>query len=310
MGSLIVQPLISCIVCTYNRQDFILRCLEALSLQSLPPKQFEVIVVDNRSKDRTAELVQGFIQDHPEIQITYGFEEKQGLSHARNSGAKTARGAFLTYIDDDAIADSHLLEEVLKVFEQYPSAGCVGGRIDLSLPQDLPWWYSGALAGYFSGFDLQAASITKISKIWELPYGANFSVAKKALQEMGGFSTHLGRKGNDFSGGEETELAYRIAAQGYDLYYNPFAVVTHHIKGDRINLKHMVKSARSSAKVWVYFERELMNSNTGIQWDFQNMLKDLTKCFLYWGSHPLQKRFQFFLQALHNYEKVKQKRSY
>jgi hypothetical protein len=179
----------------------------------------------------------------------------------------------------------------------------VSGRIDLSPPQDLPWWYSDALAGYFSGFDLQAAAITKISKMCDLPYGANFSVAKKALQEMGGFSTHLGRKGNDFSGGEETDLAYRIAAHGYDLYYNPFAVVTHHIKEDRINLKHMVKSARCSAKVWVYMERELMRSNMGIQWDLKNMIKDLIKLFLYVSPDPLKKRFQFFLQAVHNYEK-------
>ena len=112
----------------------------------------------------------------------------------------------------------------------YPSAGCVGGRIDLSLPEDLPGWYFDAFAGYFSAFDLRVTSIIKISEIWQLPYGANFSVAKKVLEEMGGFSVRLGRKGNDFSGGEETELAYRIAAQGYDLYYNPFAVVTHHIK--------------------------------------------------------------------------------
>jgi glycosyltransferase involved in cell wall biosynthesis len=90
MGSLIVQPIISCIVCTYNRQDFILQCLEALSLQSLAPKEFEVIVVDNRSKDKTAELVRGFIQDHPKVQMAYVLEEEQGLSFARNRGAKTA----------------------------------------------------------------------------------------------------------------------------------------------------------------------------------------------------------------------------
>ena len=83
--------------------------------------------------------------------------------------------------------------------------------------------------------------------MWELPYGANFSVAKTALFGVGGFSTQLGRKGKDFSGGEETDLAYRIAANGYDLYYNPFAIVTHYIREERINIQHMIKSAKSSA---------------------------------------------------------------
>jgi glycosyltransferase involved in cell wall biosynthesis len=302
-------PRISCIVCTYNREDFILQCLEALTHQSLDPKGYEVIVVDNRSRDATPELTRRFIQDHPQIQMVYAFEEKQGLSQARNTGAQVARSDFLTYVDDDAVADDHLLEEVLRVFTMFPSAGCVGGRIELALPQDLPWWYFDAFSGYFSGFDLQTTTITKISEVWQLPYGANFSVAKKALQEMGGFSVRLGRKGNDFSGGEETELAYRVAAYGYDLYYNPFAVVTHHIKRDRMTVNHMVRTARSSAKVWVYMERELMRSNTRFEWDLKNMLKDLVKLGFYLGPDPLKRRFQFFLQALHHYEKVKRKRS-
>lgn len=310
MESLKEQPKVSSIVCTYNRQDSILQCLEALSHQSLEPKGYEVIAVDNGSKDATPDLIKGFIQTHPTMQMTYVFEEKQGLSHARNTGAKVAKSNILTYIDDDAIADPHLLEEILRVFTQHPSAGCVGGRIDLSLPQDLPWWYSDALAGYFSGFELQATTITKISEVWQLPYGANFSVAKKALLEMGGFSIHLGRKGNDFSGGEETELAYRIAAQGYDLYYNPFAVVTHYIKKERMNLKHMIRSAQASAKVWVYMERELMKSNMGVIGDLRNMIKDLIKLLFYIGRENGRRRFQYFLQALHHYEKVKRKRSY
>jgi glycosyltransferase involved in cell wall biosynthesis len=300
-------PRISCIVCTYNREDFILQCLEALTRQSLDPKGYEVIVVDNRSRDATPDLTRRFIQDHPEIQMVYAFEEKQGLSQARNTGAQVARSDFLTYVDDDAIANPYLLEQICKVFEANPSAGCVGGRIDLSLPEKVPWWYSEALSGYFSGFNLPVTSVIKISEIWQLPYGANFSVAKKALQEMGGFSVRLGRKGNDFSGGEETELAYRIAAQGYDLYYNPFAVVIHHIKKERMNLKHMVKTAKASAKVWVHMERELMKSNMGADWDLRNMGKDCVKLFSYMGAGSLKKRFQFFLQALHNYEKVKLK---
>jgi GT2 family glycosyltransferase len=307
MESLKGQPQISCIVCTYNRQDFIVRCLEALFRQSLNPKDYEVIVVDNRSQDKTADLIRDFIQTHQEIQMTYVFEENQGLSHARNRGARVAKADFLTYIDDDAIADTHLLEEVLRVFMLYPTAGCVGGRIELALPEDLPGWYFEPFAGYFSAFELAVTVITRISEIWQLPYGANFSVAKKVLEEMGGFSVHLGRKGNDFSGGEETDLAYRIAAQGYDLYYNPFAVVTHHIKRDRMTLKHMVRTARSSANVWVYMERELMRSNTGLRWDFQNLVKDSAKCFFYFGNDVLKQKFRFFLQALHNYEKVKRK---
>ena len=301
------KPRISCIVCTYNRQDFILQCLEALTTQTLDPKGYEVIVVDNHSKDGTASLANRFIESHPQVDMVYTFEERQGLSHARNAGARMARSDILTYIDDDAVAHPLLLEEILRVFDTYPFAGCVGGRIELALPSDLPWWYSEALAGYFSHYALDGDGMTKISKTWQLPYGANFTVRKKPLSEAGGFSTQLGRKGKDFSGGEEIDLAYRIAARGYDLYYNPSAKVTHHILRDRMTLQHMTHSARSSAKVWVYLERELMRSNTGVQGDLKNLTKDLTKFFLYLGRDPWRKRFCFFLQALHHYEKVRAK---
>ena len=307
MATLNTQPEICCIVCTYNRQDFILRCLEALSRQSLDSRRYEIVVVDNRSKDDTPKLIQNFIEAHPTLQMAYVYEEKQGLSYARNRGAKVARADFLTYIDDDAVADPRLLEEVLSVFTAYPVAGCVGGRIDLALPQDIPWWYFDAFIGYFSGFDLRTTTITRISEVWQLPYGTNFSVQKKVLEEIGGFSVHLGRKGNDYSGGEEIDLAYRIAAHGWDIYYNPLAIVAHHVKRDRMTVKHMIRTSRSSAKVWVYMERELMNSNTGLQWDFRNLVKDCVKCFFYFGEETWKQKFRFFLQALHNYEKVKTK---
>ena len=108
MESMNIRPKISCIVCTYNRQDFILQCLEALTHQSLDAKLYEVIVVDNHSNDATSKLVKGFIANHTDVQTTYVFEGKQGLSYARNAGAGVSQIDILTYIDDDAIADSNL----------------------------------------------------------------------------------------------------------------------------------------------------------------------------------------------------------
>lgn len=298
---------ISCIVCTYNRQDFILHCLEAFAAQSLASDAFEVIVVDNHSTDRTGELVRKFIHDHPGVRMTCAFEEKLGLSNARNTGARLAKGDVLAYIDDDAVSDPRFLEEILRVFQEHPAAGCVGGRIDLSMPDNLPWWYSESLAGYYSAFNLSRTETGKVSELWELPYGANFSVAKKALLELGGFSTRLGRKGKDFSGGEETELAFRMLSRGYEVYYCPFARVTHYIKKERISLKHMVKTARSSAKAWVYVDRELIKSNRGFAPDLKNAARNLFYFIAYPGPHPVKKRFQFFIQTLHNFEKARQK---
>lgn len=299
------KPLISCIICTYNREDFIANCLSSVASQWLSKDLYEIIVVNNNSSDNTEKIVEEFFSSHPECNGKLIHEPKQGLSFARNRGAYTAQSKILTFIDDDTVADPSLLEEILKTFKTYPSAGCVGGKINLSLPDSLPWWYSEALSPYFSRFDLSTKTIKKITQIAELPYGANFSILKDALINIGGFSLTLGRKGKDFSGGEELDVAYRIAAQGYDLYYNPSAIVTHFIKKERINFKHMIRTSQASAKVWVYFERELMNSNTGVKLDFKNFIKSIVKLIFYIGPHPLKKRVQFLLQTVFNAEKLK-----
>lgn len=301
------KPLISCIVCTYNREDFITHCLHSLATQWLSKELYEIIVINNNSSDMTEKKVEDFFNQNVECKGRLIFEKKQGLSYARNKGADVAQADILTYLDDDVVADPFLLTEVLKTFRTYQFAGCVGGKINLNLPPDLPWWYSDNLSSYFSQFDLHTKSIKKITSPAELPYGANFSVLKNLLINIGGFQPALGRKGKDFSGGEELDVAYRISAQGYDLYYNPFAIVTHFIKKERIHLKHMFQTSRASAKVWVYMEQELMKNNKGIRSDLKNLMKSLIKFFFYIGAYPLKKRFQYLLQVFHNYEKVKAK---
>ena len=83
----------------------------AATAQSLAPADYEVILVDNASADHTRAIADRWPQ------VRYLYCPHRGLSQARNAGAHAARSPIVTYIDDDAIADPHLLEEVLKVFD-------------------------------------------------------------------------------------------------------------------------------------------------------------------------------------------------
>ena len=98
--------MISVIVPVYNVEQYILPCLESILKQSC--RDFELILVDDGSKDRSISLAKEYLQDRD---IVWRIVEKEngGLASARNAGLKDAKGEYISFIDaDDAIADDFL----------------------------------------------------------------------------------------------------------------------------------------------------------------------------------------------------------
>src|SRR5205809_539816 len=124
-----MHPLLSIIVCTYNRQKFIGECLACLSRQTLPAEKWEAIIIDNNSSDNTATIVKNFIDQHPQLPFRYVFESTKGLSYARNRGIAEARSSIITFIDDDAEAVPEFAETILNFMQENPGAAGVGGRV-------------------------------------------------------------------------------------------------------------------------------------------------------------------------------------
>ncbi len=75
-------PRISAILCTHNRADYLERALKSLAEQSLPPEQFEVVVVDNASSDRTLDVTKQWMIRMSNLR--YEREERLGLSQAQH----------------------------------------------------------------------------------------------------------------------------------------------------------------------------------------------------------------------------------
>jgi len=254
-------PRISLIVCTYNRADILPRCLQAARAQTLDASEYEIIVVDNASVDNTRVIVEQW----PEIRYLYC--PHRGLSQARNTGAQAARAPIVTYIDDDAIAEPDLLEQVLATFAAHAEAGCVGGRIDIRLPAALPAWYSKHFAGYYSEFNPGYAGVQRVEELSEYPFGANVSYRVEALERIGYFNLDMGRVGKNTSGGEELDAEYRMAQAGYGIYYSPRARVEHIIMPERLRWSHIANSARAAGRNWAYYELELMRVKWSVRGD-------------------------------------------
>ena len=124
---------VSIIIPTYNRCALLIQTLESFIAQDYPKNNFEIIICDNNSNDGTSIAVNDFIKFHPDYNIRYFREDRQGVHYARNSAAKLAVGEFLYFTDDDMLADRNLIRELLEIFKLDNTIASATGRI-------LPKW--------------------------------------------------------------------------------------------------------------------------------------------------------------------------
>jgi len=134
------NPKMSVIICTRNRAEYLQEAIKSLLDQSLQKNLYEIIIVDNRSTDNTKDIIKKFSKSK---NIRYIYEPILGLSQARNAGLKNARGKYVAYLDDEAVASKNWLETILETFESVkPRPGCIGGKIEPIWESPRPKWLS------------------------------------------------------------------------------------------------------------------------------------------------------------------------
>ena len=122
------MPKISILIPSYNAAHFLPISIESAISQTY--QDFEIIIIDDGSKDNTKELVQSFIDKYPN-KIHYISQENKGLSVARNVGIAQSKGDYLALLDADDKWMSCRLEEGVKVLDADNSVGLVHGDITL-----------------------------------------------------------------------------------------------------------------------------------------------------------------------------------
>jgi glycosyltransferase involved in cell wall biosynthesis len=222
------DPLITVIICTRNRAGLLDLCLQSILRQTLPRQQYDILVVDNGSTDATAVVTNGYKKEG----VSYLFEPVVGLSRARNSGWRAARGTFVGYIDDDATADITWLAAVLESFQQSgPIPDWVGGPIYLRWEVQAPEWINKELRvplGYVYWGD-GPRRLTTAERLG----GGNSFYPRARLAELGGFEERLGRQQDSLLSGEETHLQKRIERDGGFLFYHPQISIHHNVPIER-----------------------------------------------------------------------------
>ena len=93
--------MISVIIPMYNAENVILNALNSVKNQTFPREEFEIIVVNDGSTDKSREVVENYIQKNSDLQIQLLNQENGGVSKARNTGLKIAKGDFIALLDSD-----------------------------------------------------------------------------------------------------------------------------------------------------------------------------------------------------------------
>ncbi len=231
------QIKISAIVCTHNRERYLRECLESLFDQSINQSEYEILVIDNGSTDNTGAICREYGE---RTNYRYIFEPVLGLSQARNTGLKEAKGQYVGYIDDDAVADREWLEKALESFGQNPEPDWVGGAVTLVWEEPPPEWLS---ESYYSalGWVNWGDQPRYLQSEDEWLVGCNSLFKKASLEEIGGFDTRLGRKENLLLSGEEVQVHHKLKAGGGILYYHPDVHVKHHAAKERLTPEYFYK---------------------------------------------------------------------
>jgi len=230
---------VTVILCTHNRCQILAKTLESLAGSSLPEAvEWEILVVDNHSKDETKDVVEQFCQRYPG-RFRYLHEPRAGKSNALNAGIREAQGDVLAFTDDDVTVEPTWLSNLTASLREGEWAGA-GGR---TLPERTfspPKWLSQegrhALAP-LAIFDRGLAP----GELSEAPFGNNMAYRKTVFRKYGGFRSDLGPcPGGGPQKSEDSEFGIRLLAAGERLRYEPSAVLYHVTPESRVKKEYFL----------------------------------------------------------------------
>jgi glucosyl-dolichyl phosphate glucuronosyltransferase len=232
---------ISVIMATYNRCASLKDTLNNLLVQEVAGSfDYEILVVDNNSKDKTKEVINSYLPGF-KGKLKYLFELRQGKSYALNTAVKEAKGEIIAFCDDDVIVDPMWIFKIGKFFKEF-DCDAMGGRVLPLYTAKTPSWVIknkdllvGPVVRHDYGEDIKLYDRSLMRAF----LGSNMAIKSGILNELGFFRTDLGP--GQGSTGEDTDIFERLQKAGAKIYYNGQASVLHPVPEERITFRYLIK---------------------------------------------------------------------
>ena len=236
-------PFVSVIIPTRERPDSLVVTLKDLIALNYP--HYEIIIVDNApTSDATAQVVQQFLHTG---RVRYVREDRPGIEWARNRGVAESKSDIVAFTDDDVRVDRYWLVSIARAFACGDNVGCVTG---LTLPAELEapsqLWFE-QFGGFNKGFTRRTYDLDQHRPDDRLfPYtagkfgsGVNMAIRTSVLRRLSGFDPSLGA-GSPARAGGDIDLYFRIVTRGYQLVYEPNALIHHFHRRDYAKLHRQI----------------------------------------------------------------------
>jgi GT2 family glycosyltransferase len=250
-----IAPRTSIVVCTRNRPESLENCLS--SIRRLSPAAHDVVVVDN---DPSSGLTRRVTDRFSEVR--YVPENRPGLSAARNAGVRHSVGEIVAFTDDDVTVHPHWIGAIHEGFRDPAVIAVTGLVLPAELRTRAQYVFQAEALGWGWGYramDFDRVFFDSTKRVgvpaWRLGAGANMAFRREAFERVGLFDERLGAGASGCS--EDSELWYRLLAEGYRCRYEPGAVVFHYHRRDWQGLCDQLYSYMRGhvAALFVQFDR-------------------------------------------------------
>ena len=268
---------ISVIICSHNpREDYLGRVLDALRAQTLPLDQWELLLIDNASKEALSGTCD--LSWHPYGRIIR--EDQLGLTPARLCGIREAAAGVLVFSDDDTLFDPNYLAEALRIANEWPMLGAWGGQPAPEFESPPAEWMKPYLpmlglcrtdqdcwSCHYDGMTCPIGAGLCIRRTVLVRYGSDLQLSK---QRVG-----LGRTGNTLLSGEDTDMAFTACDMGLGIGRFMALKFVHLIPNRRLMLDYLLALREGmlfshvildSYRPKIFPQKPLMRSVAGYLW--------------------------------------------
>lgn len=246
-------PELSILIVNWNVRDLLDECLRSIK-QFTAAGSFEVIVVDNASKDDSVEMVR---RKYPWVKLTAA-TDNLGFTKGNNVALASAAGRFICYLNPDTELIEDVFTPLIKYMDEYPKIGAIAPKLlntDRSIQNSIGRFtrLTSLLKEYFlrTKAEKQKLVYPTTPTVVDYAMGACLVVRGDLCRQLGGLDERF------FMNHEETDLCYQLKKHGFPTIYYPLVAMIHHgSKSSTISVESRQRTLHENRKSqYLYFQK-------------------------------------------------------
>lgn len=256
---------LSILIVNYNTRQLTLDCLRSV-YDSETVYSYEVIVVDNASRDGSVEAIQA---EYPEV-VLIANQENTGFAKANNQGMAIAKGRYVLLLNSDTVVQPDTFQIMVSYMDEHPELGASGckvilpdGSLDKACRRGFPtpsasFYYAFGFSKLFPNhprFNQYQLGFLDPNETYPVDclVGAFMLVRQETIRQVGGLDETF------FMYGEDVDWCYRIKQAGYGIHYHPATYIVHY-KGASSRRKPFKIIYEFHRAMWVFHRKHYVRN--------------------------------------------------